>query len=404
MTVSPLQQVLSHTARALIELRGEPAAAALAEQFVRRVEGLDDDEMTELLQTLLADFGHNHEALVDAVDAWRDDPTQTTAQAVGEATESARLVLFRQLNTAGDGIRCLLHLRAETLARRRSYPELAPVDHDLEHLLRSWFNRGFLELRRLDWSTPAHILETLIAYEAVHEIQGWDDLRRRLDTDRRSFGFFHPNLPDEPIIFVEVALTSGMSASIQHVLEPRDDHVDDGPEPEVDTAIFYSITNCQMGLRGISFGNFLIKQVTALLSTELPQLDTFATLSPIPGFSRWLADARPDIDTSNQTAMEDACAHYLCVERSRGRPLDPVARFHLHNGARVERLNWMGDTSAKGMGESHGMLVNYRYSGQDLEANHESLVDDGIVIAAPDIVDRIEAPEGTVATSPQVVD
>ena len=229
-------------------------------------------------------------------------------------------------------------MRTELLARRRTHPELAPVERDLKYLLNSWFNRGFLRLEQLDWQTPAHILESLIRYEAVHEIRGWDDLRRRLAPDRRSFGFFHPALPDEPIIFVEVALVNGLAESIQDVI--------DAPTPEempsdVDTAIFYSITNCQTGLRGISFGSFLIKQVTERLSADLPELTTFSTLSPIPGFSAWLLEHHGDIDTTDQHKMEAVCAEYLVGERRRGLPLDPVARFHLRNGACVERINWM---------------------------------------------------------------
>ena len=284
-------------------------------------------------------------------------------------------------------------------------PELRPVERDLTHILTSWFNRGFLELRQLDWTTPAHILEKLIEYEAVHEIQGWSDLQRRLAPDRRAFGFFHPALPDEPIIFVQVALTRGMASSIQRLLSSEPAPLDE----DTDSAIFYSITNCQRGLAGISFGNFLIKRVTATLRAELPDLVTFATLSPIPGFAKWLADAQANgslaaIDPVDQNAMEAACAQYLVGARRGTLPLDPVARFHLRNGARVERLNWQGDTSDKGTRESHTLLVNYLYSGQDLEANHDALVLDGVVIASPTVVaaagshDRIDmvasAPEG----------
>ncbi len=387
--------ILLRTAEAVLHFTGEPSSTALAEQLVRRIDAADEAVITAFLRHLLERFGPDEARLKAAVDAWQATPNAETAQALGDAAEASRQELFRVMNTAPGGIGCLLSLRTAAVQRRADHPELRPVERDLEHLLRSWFNRGFLELRRLDWETPAHILEKLIEYEAVHEISGWHDLRRRLEEDRRSFGFFHPSLPGEPIIFVEVALTSGMSRSIQNVLAPRDPAMTSVP----DTAIFYSITNCQTGLRGISFGNFLIKQVTALLRAELPELETFATLSPIPGFGRWLADAEPAIDTSDQAAMERACARYLCVERRHGRPLDPVARFHLRNGARVERINWKGDTSAKGMAESHGLLVNYRYSGQDLEANHEALENDGVVIAAPEIIALLDDP-GSVAAEP----
>jgi malonyl-CoA decarboxylase len=374
--MTDLDLVTRQTALALVRLRGETATQSLATQLVRRFEALDTTGQDTFFRFLLDDLGPDSSAVDSAIAAYRSEPTQQTIADLADATESPRLRLFRTINTAPGGISSLLDMRAALLDRRLSIPELRPVERDLAHLLRSWFNRGFLELRQLDWHTPAHILEKLIKYEAVHEIQGWGDLQRRLAPDRRSFGFFHPSLPDEPIIFVEVALTHGMADSIQDVLT-----TDPAPtDSKTDTAIFYSITNCQRGLSGISFGSFLIKQVSDRLGTELPQLDTFATLSPIPGFAAWLSEQDP-IDLDDQTAVEHACASYLLGVRRGSLPADPVARFHLRNGARIERLNWRGDTSDKGQDESHGMLVNYRYSGQDLEANHDALVLDGVVIA-----------------------
>ena len=277
------------------------------------------------------------------------------------------------------------------------------------HLLASWFNRGFLVLRRIDWHTPAAILEKIIAYEAVHEIQGWDDLRRRLDpADRRCFAFFHPSLIDEPLIFVEVALMSDMPDSIQSLLReaPKNGEPTDKPT----TAVFYSISNCQEGLRGISFGNFLIKQVVEDLVKERASLKTFVTLSPVPGFADWLergagrrglplSSRRPKrerlrmledpawIDTAAAEPLKPVllrlAAHYfLHAKTAEGHPVDPVARFHLGNGARLERINWQGDISAKGLREAHGLMCNYRYELKDIEKNHEAYENEGTVAAS----------------------
>jgi malonyl-CoA decarboxylase len=285
---------------------------------------------------------------------------------------------------------------------------LAFVDRDLMHLLASWFNRGFLVLRRIDWQTPAAILEKIIEYEAVHEIQGWDDLRRRLDpADRRCFAFFHPSLIDEPLIFVEVALTRDMPNDIQSLLReaPKNGEAEEKPT----TAVFYSISNCQDGLRGISFGNFLIKQVVEELVKERASLRTFVTLSPIPQFARWLARTADQSDDAlvnelererlhllddpewiytygnesvRPTLLRLAAHYFLEAKNSDGYPIDPVARFHLGNGARLERINWQGDISAKGLREAHGLMCNYRYELKDIEKNHEAYENEGVVAAS----------------------
>jgi len=376
-----IDHVVIETIRALLRLRGETAAQALAIQLVKRIVDLDEAGHATLFQFLLDELGPDTKQVDAAIASYQASPSQSTVADLAEAAESERLRLFRLMNTAPGGISCLLGLRAALLSVRREQPEFEPIERDLAHLLRSWFNRGFLELRQLDWRTPAHVLEKLIQYEAVHEIHGWSDLQRRLAPDRRSFGFFHPSLPDEPIIFVEVALTEGMASSIQTVLNTPPVEI----ESAVDSAIFYSITNCQRGLSGISFGNFLIKHVTQRLQAELPQLSTFATLSPIPGFRKW-ADEQDQVDPTDPASLEAACAEFLLGARRRSLPADPVARFHLRNGARLERINIDGDTSDKGMSESYGVLVNYRYSGQDLEANHEALVIDGVVVASADVI------------------
>ena len=391
-----LDEVTASTARALLRLRGETAGRALAELLVFRYNSLTNDHKVTFFDLLLAEFGADRELVDKAIGAYQGERSEANMVALAEAADSKRLALFRAVNTAPGGIAMLLDMRAELLARRKTHPHLAPVEQDLLYLLGSWFNRGFLRLEQLDWTTPAHVLESLIKYEAVHEIRGWDDLRRRLAPDRRSFGFFHPALPDEPIIFVEVALTDGLASSIQDV-------IDAPPHTEAeiaaaDTAIFYSITNCQAGLRGISFGNFLIKQVTERLAAEMPQVTTFSTLSPIPGFASWLGEQRPTIDTEDEAAMVHACAEYLLSARRGLLPVDPVARFHLRNGACVARINWRGDTSGKGMGESYGVLVNYLYSGQDLAANHEALTLDGFVSASQEVTDLL----GSVADEAKV--
>jgi malonyl-CoA decarboxylase len=303
----------------------------------------------------------------------------------------------------GTGI--IVGMRADLLGLLREHPELKPVDDDLLYVLRSWFNRGFLTLATISWETPAHILEKLIAYEAVHEMQGWDDLRRRLAEDRRCFAFFHPALPDEPLIFVQVALVEGLSGNIQDLLAESGDQ-----QPQkFDTAIFYSISNCQAGLKGISFGNFLIKQVVLELRREFDSLKHFATLSPIPGFRRWLnkeltqpelitlnevqrtllesmgsADwyEKPDHVAALQPVLMQLCSLYLAHAKRGDEPLDPVERFHLGNGAQIARLNWAGDISDRGLSQSAGMLVNYGYELRKVEANHEAFVNDHRIVMA----------------------
>jgi malonyl-CoA decarboxylase len=271
------------------------------------------------------------------------------------------------------------------------------------HLFGSWFNRGFLRLERIDWRTPAIVLEKLIQYEAVHEIAGWEDLHRRLTADRRCFAFFHPALPDDPLIFIEVALTDRISDSVAPLLDPKSAEFDPA---RADCAIFYSITNCQDGLRGISFGNLLIKQVVHELGREFPRMKTFATLSPIPGFCAWLAGvardqpalapdlahldepdwfANAEIAARLKPQLVTLCAYYLIAAKKDGEPLDPVARFHLGNGARMDRLHWLADTSAQGMQRSAGLMVNYLYRLADVESNHEAFVRDHEVVASHEL-------------------
>jgi malonyl-CoA decarboxylase len=320
------------------------------------------------------------------------------------AAEPRRQELFRRLNLAPGGTRRLVAMRRDLLGLLRAEPEFARIDADFRHLLASWFNRGFLVMQRIDWNTPAAILEKIIAYEAVHEIDSWDELRRRVEPeDRRCFAFFHPSMPDEPLVFVEVALTRETPGSIQSVLDPQRQMV---VPAEARTAVFYSISNCQDGLRGVSFGAFLIKQVASDLARELPKLDTFVTLSPVPGFAAWLeAEAQPDPDLPAARALAGtqsadwandpkkaealkamllplAARYFLDARRKDGQPPDPVARFHLGNGAQLLDIHWLGDRSAKGLTQSFGIMVNYLYDLDAIEENHEAYAAEGRVIAS----------------------
>ncbi|KRP92813.1 decarboxylase [Bradyrhizobium yuanmingense] len=307
---------------------------------------------------------------------------------------------------APGGISALIAMRSEIASYMRTDPELKLLDADLKHLFASWFNRGFIELRRIDWQTPAAVLEKLIAYEAVHEIKGWDDLRRRLAPDRRCFGFFHPALPGEPLIFVEVALVEGLATAVQPLLSQDDgEAIAQQRAARADTAIFYSISNCQDGLRGVAFGNFLIKQVVEELQSEFPQLKRFSTLSPVPGFRQWLANrlanaSDPDAALLSQLESDSwwndpaqseklrvpllrLCASYLT--RKPSIRIDPVARFHLGNGARLERINWLGNTALRAIQESFGIMVNYLYDHNTIETNHEAFVRNGTIVRSPDV-------------------
>jgi malonyl-CoA decarboxylase len=310
---------------------------------------------------------------------------------------------------AAGGTRALLEMRGLVLTELASHPQLEPIAADLGHLLASWFNSGFLTLERIDWHSPAVVLEKLIEYEAVHEVHGWDDLRRRLAADRRCYGFFHSALPNEPLIFIEAALTRGMSENIQPLIDPD---APAGDAASADHAIFYSITNCQPGLRGVPLGSSLIKQVIEDLRKSLPHLRNFATLSPVPGFRKWLARERVNSESSLADVLADGetvamlrlldapqpiesewppepkqrllslCAWYLLNAKRDAEPLDSVARFHLRNGARMERLNWMGDPSAGGIRQAAGLMVNYVYELNDLQHNHELYMRAGEVCAS----------------------
>jgi malonyl-CoA decarboxylase len=400
-------QHLVSLCEALLGERGEVSGAALAREALAAYLGLDERSREEFFEILAQEFAPSPEAIGKAADAYRYDPTPENLIQLQELIDSARQELFRRLNMAPGGTEALVAMRGELLRGLKKHPNWRAIDADLLHLFRSWFNRGFLRLERIDWRTSAIVLEKLIQYEAVHAVQGWRDLRRRLEGDRRCFAFFHPQLRDEPLIFIEVALTRGVSAQVQPLL---DVNAPVAAPAQADCAIFYSITNCQEGLRGTSFGNLLIKQVAEDLKREFPHLRTFATLSPIPGFRRWLdgTDTRVrlsmgpnaeqrlallssidkpgwhagEVPEPLQKLLMRLCAWYLLHAKQGAEPLDPVARFHLGNGAALERLNWLGDTSESGMARSAGMMVNYVYRLEDVERNHERYFADHAVVAS----------------------
>ena len=388
-------QQLTALCHSLLSERGEISGVLLATQALLSYQALDTPSRHGFFEALVNEFSPDPEEVGRCGEAYRLNPSAANLAALQRVVEPPRQELFRRLNMAPGGTRILVDMRRHLLREARIHPRWTAIEADLTHLLTSWFNRGFLTLQRIDWNTSANILEKLIQFEAVHAIQGWPDLHRRLEADRRCFAFFHPALPGEPIIFIEVALTRGMSARIHPLVDPLSPISD--PQA-ADCAIFYSITNCQEGLRGVPFGSFLIKKVAEDLSLEFPRLKTFATLSPVPGFRSWLNELVPSLSPAQgrdrwaallarletpewlqdpeaadeiSRDLEPLCAYYLTRAKQGKEPLDPVARFHLRNGARLERINLLGDTSPAGIQRSAGLMVNYLYRLADVERNHE---------------------------------
>ena len=392
----------------LLSRRGEASGVALAQALLAGYAAADETRRLEFLAALADRFGPDRRRAEKAIAALQGDDPSSALEDLHAASEPRRQELIRRLNLAPGGTAALVRMREDLLGYLRDHSHLKRVDADFSHLFSSWFNRGFLVLRPIDWTTPANILEKIIRYEAVHAIQNWNDLRNRLEPeDRRCYGFFHPRLADEPLIFVEVALTRGIPGAIGPLLDLTRQPT---PASETTTAVFYSISNTQKGLGGVSFGNFLIKQVVENLKRELPGLKTFVTLSPVPAFAGWLARERGAetstcLDAAARAALatlyepgwsEDpvkaeevrapllqAAAHYfLQAKDPKGRAIDPVARFHLGNGARLEQLNFLGDLSPKGLTQSHGLMVNYLYAPEEIEANHEAFAEKGTVAAS----------------------
>jgi malonyl-CoA decarboxylase len=420
--------------RQLLSQRGEASQTVLARRIFTQYQAMNQDDRLEFFQMLAADFGPDQGAIQKAVEDYRTTPTPECAAALSAAAEAPRQELFRRLNTAYAGTENLVSMRRELLKCLSTHPELAVLDADLKHLFRSWFNRGFLRLERINWQTSALTLEKLIQYESVHEISGWPDLRRRLEADRRCFAFFQPALPGEPVIFVEVALTRGLARDLAPLLDVNTPVL---PLKQADTAIFYSINNCLEGLRGISFGNFLIKQVVDELGTELPKIKDYSTLSPLPRFSRALNAAAGNHEPSNGSKLDAAkdgevgftpervrrLMQDFAVELKReagvsdpvdalfallknpvdhkkvltaplrrlalvyltqlcGKQHDPVAAFHFSNGARLESVDPFANLRPYGLRDSFGVMVNYRYIPEDLEENHEKFVRNGEITVA----------------------
>ncbi|MFT5226641.1 MAG: malonyl-CoA decarboxylase [Polaribacter sp.] len=390
----------------LLSRKGEASGVAWAQRLLEGFRALDDKSRLVFYRELAKRYQPDPvDVLKKATDYTEDQNAETLKQLI-IVVEPQRQELFRRLNLAPNGTRTLVALRQGLFQYLKQVPELKAVDNDLKHLFSSWFNRGFLILRRIDWSTPASLLEKIIRYEAVHEINGWDDLRRRVNpSDRRCFAFFHPALGEDPLIFVEVALTRETPASIAEVL---DENRQPNSEEKATTAVFYSISNCQDGLRGVSFGSFLIKQVARELSLELPSLNRFVTLSPVPDFVRWLRSNSDEVTASRCAAaleiidqpdwVEDEeknaaakkllmplAAHYLVKVQYKNLPLDPVARFHIGNGSSLDRINWAADTSAQAMQQSAGIMVNYLYDLDEIEVNHEACAEKGIVTASRNV-------------------
>jgi malonyl-CoA decarboxylase len=401
--------------RRLLSERGEANSLAIASGLVQRLQALNDEQRRGFFDALAQAFSPDPQAVLAAAQAYAAAPTAEHLIALTQASEPPRQELLRRISRAAGGVRMLVSLRRALLAQLDQRPEWKAVEADFLHLFSSWFNAGFLQMRRVDWNAPAQLLEQLIQHEAVHAIDGWDDLRRRLQPDRRCFAFFHPQLPDEPLIFVEVALVPEMAAAIAPLIDKKSTPL---PPAQFKVAVFYSISNCQPGLRGVSLGNFLIKRVADELKRELPQLKTFCTLSPIPGLMAWLARLGPRaalpglkaaaaagadqaLATLRQAAGADLAALaqratlealpvpaqqallqlatlYL-VQVSPTAAGDPVARFHLDNGARLERLNPQANLSPKGLKQSAGLMVNYLYDLDRVETCHERFMHGRVV-------------------------
>ena len=405
-TLAETTENLADLCEELLSNRGEASGVALAREILARYDDLTIGPRIAFFEALATRFGTDQARIDAAIEAWKSKPSDVAAAELHAATEPRRLELLRRLNLAPQATRTLVEMRGQLLDTLMRREDLAAIDADFAGLFSTWFNRGFLVLRRIDWATPAVVLEKIIRYEAVHQIRDWVDLRARIDwPDRRCYAFFHPALVDEPLIFVEVALTRDLPGAIAPVLELKREPLD--PE-RATTAVFYSISNCQRGLAGVTFGSFLIKQVVAEICREMPRLSTFVTLSPAPNFSGWLARQRAQpspalaeadraalagldrpewwseevtLDEMREPMLRAAATYFMTARNSSGSPLDAVARFHLGNGARLERLNWPADLSERGRRQSCGLMVNYLYGLGDIEKNHEAYAENRTVIA-----------------------
>ena len=420
-----VQQIRARIIACLEVKGGEMSARSRAAELGEAYLVLNAEGRRRFLELLASEYDVDNQAIDVAIEKRR---ASSSVEEKGEANRQLRALLepprarlLRQFNELREGVKFLVDLRAELMGWARERPALKALDQDVYNLLTSWFDVGFLDLQQITWHTPAALLEKLIEYEAVHAIQSWDDLKNRLGDDRCCFAFFHPRMPNEPLIFVEIALVNGISTSIHDILDEGAPVVN---PLKADTAIFYSISNCQPGLAGVSFGNFLIKRVVKALSARYPNLKTFSTLSPIPGFMRWLQtdltafklteherkvvdllpqyDADPvamaallrneelengptDLPDNIEATLIHLAARYLTEAKKGKQAYDRVAHFHLANGARIEQINWAADVSAKGLLQSAGLMVNYRYNLPDIEKNHEAYSEFGKVVTSAQV-------------------
>jgi malonyl-CoA decarboxylase len=382
----------------MMDSDGEYSSLLLSERILNAYEKLNQEERLDFFNLLRTEYDVDVDDINAAARTYERDSNAENLLHLTAAAEPGRQELLRRINLVSGGTRRLVKMREHLLTAMRENPELKKIDTDFHHLFNAWFNRGFLLMEPLDWTTPAHILEKIIAYEAVHEIESWSELRSRLEpADRYCYGFFHPSMEDEPLVFVEVALTDQIPRGIGEIL-CRDPATEAPENPSC--AIFYSISNCHRGLAGVSFGNFLIKQVATSLKLRFPQLKTFSTISPAPGFRHWLelqAEERDDatsllaeFDAQADEDLQDdlgkfAAVYFLEQKNGRNQPVDPVARFHLKNGAILERINILGNPSDKGMERSLGTMVNYVYDLSKVEDNHEEYVRNNRIIASAQV-------------------
>ena len=364
-----LHEDINKALESVMSKSGEISSLVFAEHLSSLIEALNDEEFIEFFETLHAKYDLDAEALLRASNEYSKNKTQKNLELIFQASEPQWVKLFKRLNTVSEGTLRLVRLRERIRSLKQASPSLEFFDRSLLKLFKHWFNPSFLVLESIDWSTPANILEKIIAYEAVHEINSWDDLRARLaPDDRRCFAFFHPLMPNEPLIFVEVALSNKIPNTINEIIT-----IDRSVtlNQDINTAVFYSISNCQEGLSGISFGNFLIKQVAHKLKQENDGLDKFVTLSPAPSFVRWLEENSINLDSDEDMLLKQALIYLTASDREDELPNDPVAKFHLGNGAILERINLNADLSSKGLMQSKGVMVNYLYNLDTLEENHE---------------------------------
>ena len=364
-----LHQDINKALDSVMSKSGEISSLVFAEHLSNLIEELNDEEFIKFFDAVLKKYDIDSQALLKATNEYTKNKTQNNLEIISQLSEPRWRELFRRLNTISEGTLKLVRLRERIRSLKKESPNLKFFDRSLLILFKYWFNPSFLVLENIDWTTPANILEKIIAYEAVHEINSWDDLRARLEPkDRKCFAFFHPLMPNEPLIFVEVALTNNMPESISDIIKiDRSIILDE----DINTAVFYSISNCQEGLSGISFGNFLIKNVANKLKQENEGLKNFVTLSPAPGFAKWLKDQSVDEDVNEDILFKQALSYLTDSDQEDGLPNDPVAKFHLGNGAILERINLNADLSSKGLNQSKGIMVNYLYNLDTLEENHE---------------------------------